>query len=196
MKCSVSEKHIAKAVSHLNRMKIIYFPLFVSVLSSCAILKSDKFIDGQIELSEKNIDLLNGEYMRASINPTEKPKGDLFWNFYTTGYSLRADSLYSVTLKVIDGNHLNVTLLKSDSVIKSKTLKGKLKNGYFEMKRRKFIVPAIFLNIFRTTKFRIGLLENNNLTTDYKQISWGTVFVVIPFHDKETEPNFEYQKLN
>ena len=86
--------------------------------------------------------------------------------------------------------------MKNDSIIKSKVLKGKIKNGYFEMKRRVFFVPTIYLNIFRTTKFRIGLLENNNLTTDYKQLAWGTRFVIIPFVDNEKEPDFEYKKLN
>lgn len=75
-------------------------------------------------------------------------------------------------------------------------MKGKIKNGYFEMKRRVFFIPTIYLNVFRTTKFRIGILENDNLTTDYNQIAWGTGFVIIPFFDKEKEPDFEYKKIN
>jgi hypothetical protein len=85
--------------------------------------------------------------------------------------------------------------MKNDSILKSKVVKGKLKNGYFEMKRRVFFIPTIYLNVFRTTKFRLGLLDNQSITTDYKQITWGTGFVIIPFFDKEEEPNFEYRKL-
>ena len=177
-------------------MKSFYFLLLISLFTSCATLKSDKYVDGQIELTKENLNLLDGKFTRNPINQSEKWKGDLFWNFYTKGYNVGADSICAVELKVINEKHLNVTLLKNDSIVKSKTLKGKIKNGYFEMRQRKFIVPAVFLNIFRTTKFRIGLLENKNLTTDYKQIAWGTGFVIIPFFDKDQELDFEYRKIN
>ena len=120
----------------------------------------------------------------------------MFWNFYTRGYNVGADSLCAVKLKVIDDQHLGVTLVKNDSIIKSKVLNGKIRNGYFEMNRRLFFVPTLYLNIFRTTKFRIGLLEGGNLTTDYKQIAIGTGFLIIPFHEVEKELDFEYKKIN
>ena len=183
--------------SNLKKIvKSLYFLLIISIFTSCASLKSDKFVDGQIELTKQNLNLINGIYTRNPINQSEKWKGDLFWNFYTRGYNVGADSLCAVELKVVDERRLNVTIMKNDSIIKSKVLKGKIKNGYFEMKRRVFFVPTIYLNVFRTTKFRIGLLENDNLTTDYKQLAWGTRFVIIPFVDNEKEPDFEYKKLN
>jgi len=177
-------------------VKPLNFLLLITILTSCATLKSDKYVDGQIELTKENLNLLNGKYSRNPVNQSEKWKGDLFWNFYTRGYNVGADSLCAIKLKVIDEKHLDVTIMKNDSIIKSKVLKGKIKNGYFEMKRRVFFIPTIYLNVFRTTKFRIGLLENENLTTDYKQIAWGTGFVIIPFFDKEKDPDFEYGKLN
>lgn len=177
-------------------MRTLYFLLIISILTSCATLKSDKYVDGQIELTNQNLNLINGKYTRNPVNQSEKWKGDLFWNFYTRGYNVGADSLCAVELKIIDERRLNVTIMKNDSIIKSKILKGKIKNGYFEMKRRVFFIPTIYLNVFRTTKFRIGILENDNLTTDYNQIAWGTGFVIIPFFDKEKEPDFEYKKIN
>jgi len=188
--------YINVASNLIKIVKSLYFLLLISIFTSCATLKSDKYVNGQIELTKENLNLLNGKYTRNPINQSEKWKGDLFWNFYTRGYNVGADSICAVELKIVDEKHLNVTLLKNDSIVKSKTLKGKIKDGYFEMRQRKFIVPAVFLNIFRTTKFRIGLLENKNLTTDYKQIAWGTGFVIIPFFDKEREPDFEYKKIN
>ncbi len=177
-------------------MKHLYFFLAIFTLTSCATLKSDKLVDGQVELTKENLNLLNGKYSRNPVNQSEKWKGDLFWNFFTRGYNVGADSLCSVKIRVVDERNLDVTLLKNDSIIKSKVIKGKLKNGYFEMKRRIFFIPAIYLNIFRTTKFRIGLLENQSLTTDYIQIALGTGFVIIPFFEKEEEPDFEYKKLD
>ena len=177
-------------------MKHLYFFLTICALTSCATLKSDKLVDGQIELTKENLNLLNGKYSRNPVNQPEKWKGDLFWNFFTRGYNVGADSLCSVSIRVVDERNLDVTLMKNDSIIKSKVVKGKLKDGYFEMNRRVFFIPTIYLNVFRTTKFRLGLLENQSLTTDYKQIAWGTGFVIIPFFDKDEEADFEYRKLN
>ena len=177
-------------------MKKIFFLILICFLTSCATLKPDKFVDGQIEMTKENLSLLNGKYSREPMYQTEKWKGGLFWNFYTRGYNVGAHSLCAVDLKVIDEKRLHVTLMKNDSIIRAKVLKGKVKNGYFEMNRRILFIPAIFINVFRTTKFRIGLLENNNLTTDYKQIAWGTGLVIIPFFNKEKEFDFEYEKVN
>ena len=121
-----------------NREIIIFFANNYH-FTSCASLKSDKFVDGQIELTKQNLNLINGIYTRNPINQSEKWKGDLFWNFYTRGYNVGADSLCAVELKVVDERRLNVTIMKNDSIIKSKVLKGKIKNGYFEMKRRVFL---------------------------------------------------------
>jgi hypothetical protein len=173
-------------------MKSILFLLAISIFGSCASFKSDKFVDGQIELNKENLKLINGKYTRNPINWD----GDLFWNFYTRGYNVGTQSSCSVDLRLIDQKHLTVTLMQNDSIIKSKVLKGKLKNGYFEMKRRVFIAPAIFFNIFRTIKFRFGILENGNLTTDYLQKAWGTEFVIFPFFNKEEEFDYEYKKIN
>lgn len=177
-------------------MKPLYYLLIISVLTSCATLKLDKLVGGQIELTKENLILLNGKYNRISTRETESETGDLFWNLFTKGYNIGDKKLCNIELKVIDEKNIEVTLMKNDSLIKSKVLKGKIKNGYFEFKKRVFILPTIFLNTFRTTKFRVGILENYNLTTDYNQISFGTGFVIIPFYEKENEKNFEYDKIN
>ena len=176
-------------------MKSIYFILLISVLASCASLKSDKNVNGQINLTKENLTLLNGNYSRKPLNQSENWKGDLFWSFYTKGIS-GVDSLCVAKITVIDEKNLKVTLIENDKVLKSKILKGKLKNGYFEMNRRVFFIPAVFLNVFRTTKFRIGILDNKNLTTDFKEIAFGTGFFIIPFFNKDKEFDFEYKKVN
>ena len=173
---------------------LAYYSIIICLLGSCATLKSDQFVEKQIALTKDNLELLNGKYSRASITRPNRYGGDLFGNFYDRGFNIGADSLCFVDIKVIDKKHLKVNLLKEDSIIKSKVLKGKIKNGYFEMRRKKLVVPTLYLNVFRTSKFRVGLLENNNLTTDYKQISWGTGFFIIPFYEKEAEFDFEYKK--
>lgn len=176
-------------------MKSIFYFVLISVLTSCANLKSDKFVDGQIELTKENLNLLNGKYSRKPLNQSEEWKGDLFWNFYTKGIS-GVDSLCVTKITVIDEKHLNVTLIKNDSVLRSKVFNGKIKNGYFELNSRVFFIPTLYLNVYRTTKFRIGILENKNLTTDFKSIAFGTGFFIIPFFNKDKEFDFEYKKVN
>ena len=92
------------------------------MLTSCATLKSDKLVDGQIELTKEYLNLLIGNYSRKPVNQPEKWKGDLFWDFTTRGYNIGADSLCSVKIKVVNEKSLNITLMKNDSILKSKVV--------------------------------------------------------------------------
>src|SRR5690606_22996585 len=97
---------------------------------------------------------------------------------------------------VVNSKKVEVTILKDDSILKSYKMRGKIKNGYFEGRRKYLFVPTIYLNVFRTRKFRFGILENNNLITDFKEVAFGTGFVVIPFYDKTLNSNVEYKKID
>jgi len=43
--------------------------------------------------------------------------------------------------------------------------------------------------------FRIGVLESENILTDYNQISLGAVFFIWPFYEQEQEYNIEFRKF-
>lgn len=179
----------------MSLRNFLYGICILFTVSACATLKTSPISEHRIKLSEDSLALLNGTYSRTSLTKFNTATGDLFWNFYTRGYAIESDSLYAVTIEVLDATHINVSLFENDRMLRSKTLRGKLKNGYFEMRLRKFILPAVYLNCCRSTKFRIGLQENMHLITDYEQISWGTGFVLIPFYNKETAFNIEYERI-
>lgn len=179
----------------MSKRPILFFLIAACIMNlSCATLKPDKFVDGQVRVTAGNLNLLEGKYSRSAVVEPEKGKSDLFWNFYAKGYNVGPDNLCSVTLEIINQDHLKVTLYKNDSIIKAKTLKGKVRNGYFEMNRRVLIIPVLFMNLVRTSKFRIGLLKEGDITTDYKDVSWGTVYFIIPFLERRKEIDAEYPK--
>jgi len=173
-------------------------------LSSCACLK--KNIDNnRISLTESNLTLLDGKYVRKSL-PQGKDSviGDLFTNFFADSYSyhfrnsdmglnLKSDVDF-LELKVINKNRILVSYINENDTLASKIIKGKIKNGNFELRRRYFIVPMVFTNLYRNSKFRIGLSNDNNLIGDYKTISFGTVMVLFPFVDNNSENNMIYKR--
>ncbi len=181
--------------------KIAVFPyllLIMIVWVSCATLKKDKLVEGQVWLTNKNLYLINGRYNRISIDSTSY---DLFYKFLGGGgyvfweneKDLNLNN--SISLKVLDHKRIKATLFKNDSIVKTKILRGRLKSGYFELRRGYHIIPIIFFNSFGTHKIRIGLLGNSNLTTDYKEIFFGTFPVIIPFYNKNYAPKVEYKRL-
>jgi hypothetical protein len=63
------------------------------------------------------------------------------------------------------------------------------------LRRNTLIIPAIIVNVFRTIKFRLGILEDGNLTTDYREVAFGTVFIIIPVYYDEKREDLEFQKI-
>ena len=99
-----------------------------------------------------------------------------------------------VELMMINTKSLLVTYIANERIIDSKIMKGRLKDGYFELRHNVFIVPAIFVNVCRTIKFRIGLLANGNLTADYREVVFGTGFIIIPVFDDIKTMDCVYKK--
>ena len=181
----------------MNIFRNIIFLLFLGFLTSCATFKKNEFANEQRKLTKENLHLLNGTYKNSSLTKTDSLRDNLF--FSGTGripYNFEETEFYSIKLEVINDKRVQVNILKNNEALTSYKIKGKLKNGYFEGRRKYFFVPTIYLNVFRTRKFRIGILENDNLITDFKEIAFGTGFVIIPFYDKTLESNFEYKKLD
>lgn len=186
--------------------KIISILLLTMLFTSCSCLK--KSIDSNgIILNESNLTLLNGKYERKleQLNENSSSIGDLDWIFFSNSYSniFKEDkglNLNSNTdffeLKVIDKNKILVSYIDGNDTIRSKIRKGKIKNGYFEFKRKHLFLPFILTNFYRDSKFRIKLSHNGDLVTDYNQISFGTVYFIIPFYDKEKEYNLIFKRVD
>jgi hypothetical protein len=167
-------------------------------MASCASFQSAKFQLQQIGINKQNYHLLNGRYSRQIIKKDAHPNNgdDLFWNFFQKGrhHMIKDENICSVQLLALNPKRLKVTYLKNDTIIISRIMKGRIKNGYFELNRNYLILPTIIFNICRTIKFRVGVLENGNLTADYREVAFGTGFVIIPFYTDDKEMDNEFQK--
>jgi len=177
-------------------MKQITFVLISAIfISSCACLKKNVDTSNSIILTEKNLTLLDGKYERFSKQQDKnKNDGDLYWNFFDRGQN-RNDSIEFFELKVIDKNRILVLYIDGNDTIKSKTMKGKIKSGYFEFKRKYLFIPGIYVNLYRDSKFRIRLSNDNNLIADYKQIAFGTAIFIIPFYEKNQGNNMIFKRI-
>lgn len=102
---------------------------------------------------------------------------------------------YNITLKVIDKKKIQPTLYVNETFIKSYIIKGRIKNGYFEQNRKVYIIPVILLNQYHSSKFRIGLLKNNNVITDYKKIELSNYYFFGFTDDNYSYYNIEHQKV-
>ncbi len=177
---------------------MILILLFIVLIyfNSCAGLNPDTKAENQIQLTEKNIHLLNGTYSDINFNEKPKQSSSLYNHFYFRVFNVGKDSLRFVNLKLINSRKLKVTLLKNDSIVSSKYLKRKLKDGYFVINRKIRPLPTIYLNVFSSRKCRLGLFNNGNLTTDLNEISWGTGFFFVPFYSTLKVFDTEFKKIN
>ena len=186
------------------KKKNIVILLFLGLyfLSSCSSLKNNNYNPNRVMLNNSNFKLIEGKYKINSIDN----KGSFGLDSYLLGNNLsyllkryefdsRSDSSHYVKFKFVDEKTLNVSYTENSGILKTKKIKGKLKDGYFELKRSSLLIPAILANLYRNRKFRIGLLDNGNLTTDYNEISFGTAIVIIPFWWNETDLDVEFERI-
>ena len=182
--------HQAK-YNKFEQMKIIFVFSCTIFLSSCSCLKTTVDNNNGITLTESNLTLLNGKYERLSAQSNDN-SGDLYWTFFDRGHCMGSGFF---ELKVINKNKISVSYIEGNDTIKSKNKKGKIKNGYFEFRRKYFFIPGIFVNLYRDSKFRIKPSNDNDLLTDYKQISFGTSMFIIPFYEKLKENNMIFKQI-
>ena len=168
-------------------------------VTSCATMHPDKFQPQQTSIDYQNYYLLNGRFSRHGLSKDSCKRNDedLFWDLFRQGhhYMINDTNDCTVELLTLNPKQLKVTYLINDSVIDSRILNGRIKYGYFELRRSTLIIPAIIVNIFRTIKFRFGILENGNLTTDYREVAFGTAFLIIPVYYDEKREDLEFQKI-
>jgi len=174
----------------LASMRLPIIIVFVT-LTSCASLKKSVDTGNRIVLTDSTLSLIEGRYERESVQLEKDsfPVADLYWNLYANTYSFifgndkglnqKGDTNF-IELKVLNKNEILAVYASSSEILTSKVLKGKVKNGYFVFKRKYLFIPFVFANIYRNTKFRIGLLNDMNLIADYKEIGFATFYVILP----------------
>jgi hypothetical protein len=173
--------------------KVLLLISIIILFSSCYTLRNNVKHEDFIELTTLNIGLLNGRYEVNSIVNQDSVISNLYWNIFDRGYN-KKNSIEYIKLRVINNKKISVTHFDGDSIVREKTFKGKISDGYFQFKKKQLIIPAIFVNLYRSRVFRIGLKENKNLTADYHEISLGTTVFIFPFCDKKQESNVEFKR--
>lgn len=169
--------------------------LFLCFLTSCSSLRRAPDCTSRIELNDTTLNRLTGKYKPYSVVPDTQIKTSLSWNIFDAGYN--SETIHDfVEIEVHGKNELSISYWDSTTLIKSKVFKGKIKNDYFVFKRKYLIIPAVIVNLFRNRAFRIGLLPNGNLISDYRQISFGSFYVILPDWRFMKEFGVEFQRLN
>jgi len=178
-------------------MKGVYF-IFIClsyVSFSCSGLRKVADSKERMPLQQKNLADLNGKYNNDPGSNKDSTRTDLYWNIFDIGYNSK-DSVCYIEIKATDNDKLNIALWDNNHIVKSKIFKGKIKRDYFVFKRRYLILPMILVNLFRNRKFRIGLLPNGNIITDYNQISFGSFYVILPYVEKRKYYGVEFERAN
>src|SRR5690606_14996515 len=108
-----------------------------------------------IELSETNFAALNGKYSDELVSKNNPSNGDLYWYIFDQGYNFK-DSINYVELILLSPKRLHVRIFDGETLRKDRVFKGKIKNGYFVFRKRYLFIPALYMNVYRDRKLRIG----------------------------------------
>ena len=175
-------------------MRKVFIFILLLVLPSCSTLKKCTKNQDIIKLTNSNFNLLTGKYIDESWRKKDSTSCSLSWDIFDKGLS-GIDSLKYTEIKVISSSEIIVQFYDGHSISRSKVFKGYIKDGYFVLKRKFLVIPAIIFNVFRNRSFRIGLLRNNNIITDYHQITFGTDYVFLPIYSIQKDYNIEFIRI-
>ncbi len=170
--------------------------LIIGCVSYSKVARTNKY-----NISKQNLHQLDGKYKIYQKKQSERSDSiqniSLYKNIssdYWWKNKIEADTLnteqdnYYIQLLVKNNSELNIKMYKNNSEIKSTTIKGKLKNGMFYLKRKIGIsgIPYVF-GTFLIDKKRIGITKNKNLIIDAVKGESGAIFLIF-------EASFEYKR--
>jgi hypothetical protein len=91
----------------------------------------------------------------------------------------KADASSSVYLKAINSRLISASLVDEGSVIETKRIKGKIKNGYFSVKSKVYHygVPFIFFWYY-DNKLNITLTKEEQLSLNIKESKFTMIFIL------------------
>jgi len=184
-----------------NIGKTLLIITLLGCITACSTLKPPIQSENLIDLTSKNLKLLNGTYKRTSISDTNRIKHycstNLFNNFFIYPSNLINDGNETdfVEMLVMDKNKIKITLISKDEIIKSKILKGKIVGNTFQFNRRIFTIPLVAMNYYEERLIRVSLLKNGNLNVDSSSEAIGS-FIIFPWSGGgHEEYNLEFEKV-
>ena len=168
----------------MNQIRLLTF-FFVVIFIGCRPLKNLSPTTYQIEPIKKNeFEKLNGRYYnfqdtvfgKITHNPArgiDENNKKLLDRLFVFLPDKAYDNVVTVEIKFISNRLATVNVYENDVFIFTKNISGKIKNGYFYVSPKVFIVP--FFPIFYWHNFeqvRIGKV-GNDIVLDHTLNSWG-----------------------
>ncbi|TDX87292.1 hypothetical protein [Epilithonimonas xixisoli] len=176
-----------------------YITLLCSLflLCSCATFPKTEVLANHVALSPENLSAINGTYITDST--AIKHQNEILWGKSSVvtaeTYKTFTENPVYATLKVVDSKTINVQIHTQNQTLKTYQIKGKIKNGYFVQRPKFYAIPAIFINAWYSGRFRLGLLENQNVSTQYATKDFGTVYFAYPYNNSETPNAIEHLRV-
>ncbi len=169
----------------------------VLLLTSCAkpLLTAIDNHD-RIKLDQTTLNRLTGDYEIMTIDTLRTTLPSSFMNDKTFHFENLPGKDDKVSIEIIDGNKMKMTLIDNGQVIKQKTIKFKLTDNYIEYRRNYISLFLVIINGSSSTQARIGLLTNGNITMDMSFMRMGFLGL-IPFTGGSTvDYNLIYARKN
>lgn len=159
----------------MNRFTALCFFCLVAYLCSCNSLKPVTQNDLLQPLSSNELSKLDGDYeiistdtsyptLARALTFTDKK---VLKNFNHIDELARKD--FRLNIQSLDEKHLKITLYSQNKIVKTKTLKGKVSDNYFQFKMKKISPVSPFyliLSLYKRQENRIGLTKNEELLLD------------------------------
>lgn len=174
----------------------------VTGFSSCAIFKPlplkpvDNTQPIQI-IGQNSLRQFNGVY---ELRSADSNSNTLEYTFtYKSLYNLQQLPGYNdyIQLSSIDERHISATLFVNDKIVKSKKIKGKVKNNYFEFHSNCFSLKYIFF-LYRKQTNRLAISKEGDLFLDTNKGGVGFLLIVpIPLSGSSIDMyNLRFKRKN
>ena len=149
-------------------------------------------------LEENSLVHINGFYSNVSCNKTDTYNASLWKQFnYLKKDTLANWKNHTIELEVINKRKVLAKLWLNDTVIAVKILKGKIKNGYFSVRRKLKIVGFPLVYFFTSdNKLEIGSSNNNQLIINSATSSYGMIFIITNGNTQQFTSKYEHTKPN
>lgn len=153
--------------------------LFLITASSCINLKKLQRGD-LIAATEKNYEFLEGKYANWSPANNNSYSYSLWQALdFKKNNTFKAPRNSTVTIKALGSNALQADLWHDSIKIKTVTLKGEYKEGYFSVKRYYRTIPIpIICYLVTDHKIRIGKVMNGDLVLDAADSRFGWILLI------------------
>jgi len=161
--------------------------IIIPVFQNCSTIRLTDRIGKDYYLQETDYMKLKGIFVDSTIIDYPKKSNNVSGYIYAP---------CTVKINPLNPNRLEYSYFINDSLVETRVLKGKFKDGYF-MQRTKFGVEFTFGPLLwgpGTEKFAYGITNENNLI--FRESHGGiAIFIILPFFAGGGDSNHEYKRI-